>query len=65
MNYLPSKLITRQDLNYTKKVLVITKRDLKNRVKEWQDNQQIIINANKKLRGYLKNKFQLKKSNEP
>ena len=34
MNYLPSKLITKWDLNYTKKILVIIKRDLKARAKK-------------------------------
>ena len=34
MNYLPSKLIIRWDLNYTKKVLVIIKRDLEDRAEE-------------------------------
>ena len=35
MNYLPSKPITKQDLNYTKEVLVIIKRDLENKTREW------------------------------
>ena len=35
MNYLPSKLITKQDFNYTKEVLVMIKKNLENRAEEW------------------------------
>ena len=34
INYLPSKPITRQDLKYTKEVLIIIKKDLKDSAKK-------------------------------